>query len=374
MNFPPPTQRQARILWTGASALAIISILLLIAGIIWGLGRVLGVMSPVIWPIAIAGIVAYLLDPVVDFFEQRKVSRARSIVCVFLLAFFIVGGVLSAVVPQLVLETNQLASKIPDYATKARARVQEMIAHPPKYLEMFLPHEPPPAAVAQPAATPSSSPSSTNPPAQPAAITSPASHPAGLDADTVQKATTWVASALPGFGKWLFGQATRVASWFGILAGLALIPVYAFYFLLEKEPISARWTDYLPVRDSRFKTELVFILTSINNYLIAFFRGQVLVAICDGILYALGFLLIGLPYAVLLGFAAIFLTIIPFLGAFLICGTAPDESVALKFDALRFTVTDCGAVSASVTVITILAGDPVVTPKVTVGKLAPPPL
>src|SRR5947207_5287587 len=92
---------------------------------------------------------------------------------------------------------------------------------------------------------------------------------------------------LRGAGVSLFGH---VASWFGILAGLALIPVYTFYFLLEKRGISSRWTDYLPVSDSAFKTELVFVLNSINNYLIAFFRGQVLVAICDGILYGLGFL------------------------------------------------------------------------------------
>src|SRR5207244_10663678 len=126
----------------------------------------------------------------------------------------------------------------------------------------------------------------------------------------------------PKIGSWLFGQIGRVASWFGVLAGLALIPVYTFYFLLEKRGISSRWTDYLPVSDSVFKTELVFILNSINNYLIAFFRGQVLVAICDGILYAIGFLIIGLPYAVLMGVAAIFLTIIPFLGAIIIFLTA----------------------------------------------------
>src|SRR5262249_14272626 len=52
------------------------------------------------------------------------------------------------------------------------------------------------------------------------------------------------------------------------------------------------------------------------------FRGQVLVAICDGALYGLGFLLIGLPYAVLIGVMAMFLTMIPYLGAIVTCGTA----------------------------------------------------
>jgi hypothetical protein len=118
------------------------------------------------------------------------------------------------------------------------------------------------------------------------------------------------------------GQLGRVASWFGVVAGLALIPIYAFYFLLEKQGIETRWTDYLPVSDSRLKDEVVWLLKNINDALIVFFRGQVLVAICDGVLYAIGFLLIGLPYAMLLGMAAAVLTIVPFLGAIVTCGAA----------------------------------------------------
>ena len=122
-----------------------------------------------------------------------------------------------------------------------------------------------------------------------------------LDPRALKSATGWLANVLPKVGSWLLGQASRVASWFGVLAGLALIPVYAFYFLLEKRGISKNWTDYLPVADSAFKDELVFVLRSINDCLIAFFRGQVLVAICDGVCYTIGFFLIGLPYAFLLG-------------------------------------------------------------------------
>jgi len=123
-------------------------------------------------------------------------------------------------------------------------------------------------------------------------------------------------------GSWLFDQVSKVASWFGVLAGVALIPVYAFYFLLEKEGIERKWTDYLPVAKSEFKDELVFVLKSINDYLIAFFRGQVIVALCDGVLYTIGFFIVGLPYAFLLGVLATVLTMIPFLGAIATCATA----------------------------------------------------
>ena len=57
-----------------------------------------------LWPLAIAGVIAYLLDPVVDWFERKGVSRAKAIVSVFVIALLIVaaialpalGGALSA--------------------------------------------------------------------------------------------------------------------------------------------------------------------------------------------------------------------------------------------------------------------------------------
>jgi predicted PurR-regulated permease PerM len=49
--------------------------------------------------------------------------------------------------------------------------------------------------------------------------------------------------------------------------------------------------------------------------MIAFFRGQVLVSICSGTLYTIGFLVIRLDYAFLLGFLCMLLTMIPFLGS-----------------------------------------------------------
>jgi len=150
----------------------------------------------------------------------------------------------------------------------------------------------------------------TNAPAAPPATT-PSPLAGAINKNTLESATGWLAGFLPKAGTWVF-------SWFGVFVGLALVPIYAFYLLLEREGIRSKWTNYLPVKDSTFKSELIFILQSINDYLIAFFRGQVLVAICDGIMYGIGFLLIGLPYAILLGVAAMVLTIVPFIGALII--------------------------------------------------------
>lgn len=320
MDFPPPSYRQARVIWLAVTALAVAVIIAVVAGAVWGLGKVLGLLSPVLWPLAVAGVIAYLLDPVVDFIERHGVPRTRAILCVFTLAAVIVLALFGSVVPQIVRETRDLARKIPSYVVRVHHKAQDWIDNPPKILQKLLKVSPDANVGTNALTTTNADTSPTNAPAAPdSAPEAPSIWSSALDTGTLQSATGWLAKALPRVGSWLFGQVSKVASIFGVLAGLALIPVYAFYFLLEKEGIQRNWTDYLPLAKSEFKDELVFVLQSINDYLIAFFRGQVLVALCDGILYTIGFFIVGLPYAFLLGVMATVLTMIPFLGAITTC-------------------------------------------------------
>jgi predicted PurR-regulated permease PerM len=322
MNLPPPSEKQARVIWLALTGLAIAALVGLIAALIWGLGQVLRILSPVLWPLAVAGVLACLLDPVVDFLVRKKVPRPRAILGVFALALIIVAGLLASVVPQLVIETRQLASKMPAYKERLHRQTERWISNPPALVRKYLLREPvtPPEWAAQPPPETGGAPGAVSPSG--ATNSAPARPPPawpGLGKPTLRSASDWLAKALPAVSNWLSQVVGIIASLFGIIAGLALIPIYAFYFLLEKRGITAQWRDYLPVQDSKFKDELVFVLNAISEYLVAFFRGQVLVAICDGILYTIGFLIIGLPYAVLIGAMATGLTIIPFLGAITTC-------------------------------------------------------
>ncbi len=325
MSLPPPTEKQARLIWFALSGLALATIVALIVALVWGLGQVLNVLAPVIWPVAVAGVLAYLLDPVVDFLERKRVPRTRAIALVFLVAALLVLAVFGSVVPRLVVETRQLVSSVPTFVAKIETRASEWINHPPAPLQSLLDR----FGVHWPgvSATTNLPPDGTNAPtAQP--VADPATKSAGaklfdqFDSDTVQKASGIAGGLLKSIGTWLGNQLSRLTGLFGIVAGLALIPIYLFYFLLEKRSITDNWTTYMPMSDSRLKEELVFVIRSINDYLIAFFRGQVLVAMCDGVLYGIGFAIIGLPYAFLIGAVAMVLTIIPFLGAIVTCGSA----------------------------------------------------
>src|SRR5205809_5745971 len=113
MSFPAPTEKQARILWLSLTAFAIALLVAILIMLVWGLGWVLRLLSPVLGPLAIAGVIAYLLDPVVDFLENKKLSRPRSILVVFGAGMILPAAFFASVVPQLIHETGELVAGVP---------------------------------------------------------------------------------------------------------------------------------------------------------------------------------------------------------------------------------------------------------------------
>ena len=293
MAYPPPTEKQVKILWTSVTALAVGVLLALIALLTLGVGWVVNALSSVLIPLAIAGVIAYLLDPIVDWFQKKRgFKRQNSINLVFCIAVLLVGGVVGSVVPSLISQVNELTTEFPKQAKKFQVSVSSIVKT---------------GDPAKPTNT------STNAPAKPVWFEMPREWMKNVGV-TNEKVREFMVDAVAKISAWGLEQLKKVMSLFGFLAGLALVPVYVFYFLLEKRGIKRNWTDYLPVHESRVKEEIVFVLHSINDCLIVFFRGQVLVAMCVGVLLTTGFLVIGLEYAILLGVMAGLLSIIPYLG------------------------------------------------------------
>ena len=272
--FHPPTAKQARVIWMGVTALSVALFLAVLAVIFWAAGWALQRLTPVLLPLAIAGIIAYLLDPVVDFLERKRVSRSAAILLVFFLGLGVVVGISATVIPRLVVETKELVEQIPTYRQKIIDEANDWMVKSPRGKRFT----------------------------------------DAWSKDLQDQVQTWAQKAAPAVSAWFVAQFSKIASWFGLIVGIAMVPVYLFYLLLEKRGISKGWANYLPVHESRWKDEAVFIIQQINDYLILFFRGQVLVALCDGVLLTIGFLAIGLNYAFLLGMVAGLLSIVPFLG------------------------------------------------------------
>src|ERR1017187_2910492 len=141
MSIPPPSERQARVIWLALTGLAVAVLVGLVVALIWALGHVLRMLSPVLWPIAVAGVIAYLLDVVVDFIEPKGASGPRAILFVFGLALVIVATLFGSVVPQLVNETRQLAVRIPAYVARVEQRAGYWLSHPPALVKRLMERE-----------------------------------------------------------------------------------------------------------------------------------------------------------------------------------------------------------------------------------------
>src|SRR5260221_4405903 len=129
MNFKPPTEYQSRILWFALTALAVATVVIVVVAAIWGLGRLLDLLGPVLWPLAIAAVAACILDPVVNWLERRKVPRTRAIILVFVAAFSLVVGVMGSVITKIVVVVHELVIKSPAYVSDLSRNAEVWVAH-----------------------------------------------------------------------------------------------------------------------------------------------------------------------------------------------------------------------------------------------------
>jgi predicted PurR-regulated permease PerM len=109
-------------------------------------------------------------------------------------------------------------------------------------------------------------------------------------------------------GALLLGSVVVVVSW-------AVLPIY-FAFFLMAEPKALRDPDHLlPFLKPETRKDVVYLVSEFVNMIVAFFRGQLIIAFLQGLLYAVAFSLVGLRYGFVLGLVLGFLNIIPYLGS-----------------------------------------------------------
>ncbi|KMM35842.1 AI-2E family transporter [Guptibacillus hwajinpoensis] len=108
---------------------------------------------------------------------------------------------------------------------------------------------------------------------------------------------------------------------------LVIVPFVLFYFLKDDHKLTPFLLKFIP---ANHKEEGKKVLHNINQTLSAYIIGQIIVAIVDGALMYIGYLIIGLPYALILGLFVTVTAVVPFFGP--IIGVIPAIVVALTQD------------------------------------------
>jgi predicted PurR-regulated permease PerM len=312
MRYPTPFQQKT--LWNAATGFSILVIGVLLVGLIWLIGLVFGFLQPVLVPLIVAGIVAYVLDPVVRLLEVRGMSRLWAVITLFLSILLAVTLLVAAVLPGI---------------QRGRGALKEFLSTPPKTsqsenLATAAPDDD--AEHLAPALARSlqdlRNRHQNGPVGWVLAETDDQGNPVtgsgSLDSFTRSRGGRMLIGNLDvifNTGKnWLTAGSTKVLGFLGLFLGMIMVPVYLFFFLKDSASIRTHWHDYVPLKASRFKTSLVDTLQEINGYLVSFFRGQVLVAAIDGILVGLALTIFGLPYGLLIGVFMAILGVIPYIG------------------------------------------------------------
>jgi len=326
-EFPTPWQRKT--IWTAVSSLSVVAIGAIFVGLIWMASTVIGFLQPILIPFAVAGVMAYLLDPVVTRIVQWGTSRQRAVLSVFAIVTIALAGILVWIIPAIWTQTGNLVQKIPTYRERVISKVDgfNTWTHSleTKYGLKLLPQIPekignPLATAATPIAPPGTPADPLAAPLAPmpdALKTVPAEPAPTFDLQAFLKGD-WIRNSLPVVARntWRFftNSVGGFLGVFGFLLSMVIVPIYLYYFLIESKNIAESWGDYLPLRASAFKDEVVSAISEINGYLIAFFRGQLLVSLINGTATGLGLVFVGLDFGLLIGLVLCMLGIIPYLG------------------------------------------------------------
>lgn len=106
-----------------------------------------------------------------------------------------------------------------------------------------------------------------------------------------------------------------VARGLGTLVSWAVLPVYFAFFLMAEPKRRLELDQMLPFLKPETRKDASYLLSEFVNIVVAFFRGQLIIAFLQGVLFAIGFSAVGLRYGFVLGLLLGFLNIIPYLGS-----------------------------------------------------------
>jgi len=256
--------------------------LILIAGLIvftiGVLGDLVAMFSSLLWPLALAGVLALMLRPVVAGIQTHlRFSPLASVILLYGIIAILGAGLLALLLPVVIAQIRDFVVLVPALVSQAVHYLQENL---PRWAEVFRDHTHQHAVIQE-----------------------------QMDI-WLNNLGTWAANAAPG----IMAAGGALLAVLGIAMGLAIVPVYLFFFLQSQRDPTDSLHKALPFLKDETRHDVVFLAREFVSIIVAFFRGQLLIAIIVGVLLATGFTAVGLRFSILLGLCLGLLNIVPYLG------------------------------------------------------------
>ena len=236
----------------------------------WGIAAIiffalLYLLGDVSLPFIVGGAIAYFLDPVADRLQRLGLSRIAATVVISLLALVVIVALVLAVIPTLISQLSALISAAPEITRQLQAFLLERF---PELSDRT---------------------------------------------STMRQTLTQIGEAISARGGELVnGLVTSALNLISVIVFIVVVPVVAFYLLLDWDKMVARVDSWLP-RDHAPTVRQ--IAREIDAVLAGFVRGQVSVCLILGTFYSVALMLAGLQFGMVVGAITGAITFIPYVGS-----------------------------------------------------------
>ena len=304
--FLSPLQR--RIAAGAVTCLAVSVAIAFVGGLFWLLGKFIATFSAALWPVIIAGLLSFLLQPVCAGLERRlRLPRVLAIVVLYLGVLCVCALLALLLLPVVFRQFTAFVEALPAlWESVTRYASGHFIEFAPGVLDKLG------ISSASDAAGGAGGNAVGSGAAAATSVTTPGNGGA-LSVAILDGLKSLAGISLPALAK----AGTQVQAFFTKVAGLAIVPVYLFYLLEMRRDFFAdfhRESQFLP--DS-LRVDLAFLARQFTGILVSYFRGQLVIGIILGVLLTLGFTLVGLKFGLLLGLLIGLLNMVPYLGTML---------------------------------------------------------
>ncbi|KGK43390.1 hypothetical protein LH51_00280 [Nitrincola sp. A-D6] len=260
------TPAELRLFRYTAVLFSLIALTALIGITLWAFSWLLSVFYNLLLSLSLAGILALVLYPLVEFLERRlHLPHLLAIIIVLVVFFTSIAGLIFLIVPIMVNQAIQLMTVLP-----------ELLASWQSHFSFNFPQL--------------SSMISTN-----------------LENNGGEESKT-ILPDMENTGK-------TILSYLGLLAGISFVPLFLFFALCSGSLLRGQVSELLSVFHKPAQQKSLYFMDIFVEYISTFFQGQLIIAVCMGALYAISFTLIGLEFGVLIGLGLGLLNIVPFLGS-----------------------------------------------------------
>ncbi len=259
LDFSPGEQRLFRYTIVTLCALTLVGVILFM---LWALGQVISALHILVFPLAIAGVLALILFPIVTLFEHRfHMNRLGAVIslCLILVSLLILLIVL--VLPKAINQGGQFFESVPEILERGHEALSTQFPTAFPVVEQAL-----------------------------ADIESESMLPAAEEA------------------------ADRAMAYLSLVVGIGFVPLYLFFALLSGHRLKDAAKSMLFLFSKQRQNEVMYLGQLFINYVTAFFCGQMTIALIMGIIMAVGFTVVGLEGAIFFGLALGLLNIVPYLG------------------------------------------------------------